>query len=104
MDKHTQAVIDHVVKHAVVGLAPSRIILFGSRARGDAGQYSDFDIAFEFDPVKYGKHWGAFCVEMLEQAPTLLSMDLVDMNDISEAFKTKINQEGIIVYSRDKKE
>lgn len=38
------AVLAEMVSRLVAALAPERIYLFGSRARGDAGEDSDYDI------------------------------------------------------------
>jgi predicted nucleotidyltransferase len=90
--------IDYIVALARQYLYPSRIILFGSRARGDARPKSDYDFAFEFDAKKSGSNWSTFSIEAQENAPTLLPMDLVNMNEISDEFMSKIHQEGIVVY------
>jgi uncharacterized protein len=37
-------VLDEIVRRLVAALAPERIYLFGSRARGDATEDSDYDI------------------------------------------------------------
>jgi len=39
-----KAALEAIVKRIVTRFHPQRIILFGSRARGDAGGTSDFDI------------------------------------------------------------
>jgi uncharacterized protein len=40
----TQAIIDEMVRRIVREFHPERIIVFGSRARGDAGPHSDVDL------------------------------------------------------------
>lgn len=40
----TDPVLAEIVRRLVVTLNPSRIYLFGSRARGEAGQDSDYDL------------------------------------------------------------
>ena len=40
--------LQHIIEKAVSDLNVSSIILFGSRARGDARENSDFDLAFKF--------------------------------------------------------
>jgi predicted nucleotidyltransferase len=37
-------VLDEIVRRLIVGLRPARIYLFGSRARGEATEDSDYDI------------------------------------------------------------
>ncbi len=78
-------------------IAPNKVILFGSRARGDAKRYSDFDVAFEF-PKENESKWGAFCVEAQEELPTLLSFDLINLREASRELLSSITKEGIILY------
>ena len=73
-----------------------KIVLFGSRARGDQEERSDIDLAF---PAKNAGHY--FDVEdAFDQIPTLLSFDLVDMNGAaySKALDEEIKRDGIILY------
>ena len=44
-----QALIDDVVRRIVERFHPNRIVLFGSRARGDAGPESDIDLFIEME-------------------------------------------------------
>ena len=44
-----QPPIDEIVRRIVAALHPRRIILFGSRARGEARSYSDIDLFVEID-------------------------------------------------------
>lgn len=99
-DEQTQKVVNFVIQFAIHRIHPNRIILFGSRGRERAGKYSDIDLAFEFDPMKDGKQWAAFCINLMEEVPTLLPIDLVNMNEISEKFRAKIIQEGVVVYQK----
>lgn len=100
MDAATQKVIDFIVPLAQKWLHPNTIMLFGSRARGDAQQISDFDIAFDFDTHQYQKNWGRFCTEIQENAPTLLPIDCINTAEISDIFLAKIHMEGIIIYQK----
>ena len=44
-----QVLIDQVVRRIVERFHPKRIVLFGSRARGDAGPESDIDLFIEME-------------------------------------------------------
>ncbi|MDR3692452.1 MAG: nucleotidyltransferase domain-containing protein [Fimbriimonas sp.] len=56
-------------------MKPARVLLFGSRARGDAGLHCDFDLAFQV--VANSTIWHRFAAEMALDAPTLYGMDVV---------------------------
>lgn len=45
-----QATIDEMVRRIVERFHPERIILFGSHARGTAGQHSDVDLLVVMQP------------------------------------------------------
>jgi predicted nucleotidyltransferase len=102
LDDSTKTVTNYLVGLAKERLGVHEVILFGSRARGDARPKSDYDVAFRFDKDPNAHHWGAFCLEAQENAPTLLPMDLVNLNEVSTEFASKIRQEGIVVYKEEK--
>ncbi len=68
-------VVEFVVEQARRLLNPRRIILFGSRARGDASETSDYDIAFDLADNK--SNWSFFSSEAEEKTPTLKKLDLI---------------------------
>ena len=73
----------------------SRLILFGSRARGDNHLRSDIDLAV------YGltaSEVGCFRLD-LEELPTLLQFDVVGIDeDTSPALLKEIQQDGVVLY------
>ena len=70
-----------------------RVVLYGSRARGDHHPASDIDIAF------FGSDEGFFPFETcMEQLPTLLEYDLVHVTEkTSPAFADNIKKDGIVL-------
>lgn len=77
-----------------------KLVLFGSRARGDNHTRSDIDLAIWgiVNAVQYLD----FQEAVEEQVPTLLSFDLVDMNGIavSDVLRNEVRKEGIILYEK----
>lgn len=70
-----------------------KIILFGSRARGDNSERSDIDLA-----VSGGNAWN-FYYDIEEEAWTLLMFDVVDMDKgISKELQAEIDRDGVIIY------
>jgi len=68
-------------------LTPRRIILFGSRARGDAHKRADIDIAVNTDKN---------ISELELNAP----VDIVDLKTASSFLKQQIEREGVTLYER----
>lgn len=76
-----------------------RVVLFGSRARGDAAPRSDIDLAVvcpRADPQRWSD-----IVEAAEGSPTLLQIDLVRLETAPAELREQIVREGRILYERD---
>jgi predicted nucleotidyltransferase len=93
------ASIRRLIDEGIRTISPDRVILFGSRARGDARQDSDFDIAFDFPPGKR-RAWLRFVSESADQPLTLLPTDMVDWHEASPELQASICREGISLYER----
>ena len=74
-------------------LRAQRVILFGSRARGDARADSDYDLAIDHDAGDAA--WADFAMLLRETAPTLDDLDLVDLRRASPDLRRRIEVEGI---------
>ena len=74
----------------------AKIVLFGSRARGDNQAKSDVDIAV------YGcRDFTNFYFDVEEKVWTLLTFDIVNMdNDVSEELKREIKRDGVVIYEK----
>ncbi|MBF4695163.1 nucleotidyltransferase domain-containing protein [Fusibacter ferrireducens] len=73
------------------------VLLFGSRARGDHSDTSDYDIAI------FGKHLSLVDQMLLrgeiEDIHTLKKIDIVFVSeDLNETFMENIKKEGVVIY------
>jgi predicted nucleotidyltransferase len=78
--------------------AVRRIVLFGSRARGDAQPRSDVDLAVEA-PDASPLDWQRL-LDKVEEADTLLSVDLVRVEDAADELRERIRAEGVTLHER----
>lgn len=70
-----------------------KVILFGSRARGENTKRSDIDLA-----VSGGDALNFYC-DLEEKTHTLLIFDVVDLDrGISDKLKMNIERDGIVLY------
>ena len=75
--------------------AITKIILFGSRARGTHTERSDIDIAV------YGGDFEHFYWDVKEKTHSLLMFDIVQADElISEELKQEIEKDGVIIYEK----
>jgi uncharacterized protein len=76
-----------------------RVVLFGSRARGDHGPRPDIDLAVEAPEASTEDR--ARMVELVEDAPTLLAIDLVRLDTAEPALRAAVAREGSVLHERD---
>lgn len=88
-----------LLRRAVSECSPVRVLVFGSRVRGDASASSDLDIAFEV-PVHAQSQWSRFLVEEPDRFESLVTIDLVGLHQCSQSLRERILQEGISIYER----
>lgn len=74
-----------------------KIVLFGSRARGDNKERSDIDLAIYGMPKdKQSLFWSD-----IDDLPTLLKFDLVHVDEDTDAELVKnIEKDGVTLYER----
>jgi len=73
-----------------------KVILFGSRARGDAKERSDVDLAIECSDIT-DKEWLDIKI-MVDDIETLLFVDVVLLDTASDDLKSRVLREGKILY------
>jgi predicted nucleotidyltransferase len=91
LEKNVEDDIVKIAKRNNIG----RVILFGSRARGNNSERSDIDLAVSGGDVLN------FYYDAEEQARTLLMFDVVDLNrEISEELRQEIDRDGVVLYEK----
>ncbi len=78
-------------------IKPEAILLFGSRARGDHRENSDFDIAIKKEKMD-SANWSSLLVTLDEEPFTLHKVDLVHYQMMAQNYKDNIDREGLILY------
>lgn len=74
----------------------SRLVLFGSRARGTERPKSDIDLAVEGCP-NFGKLWD----RLQEEPHSLLNIDVVDLDSCgSDSLRADIERDGKVLFEK----
>lgn len=74
-----------------------KILLFGSRARGDNTEKSDIDLAV------YGcNDFARLSDQLNEELWSLLELDIIDMDSeyLSQDLIDQINRDGVVIYEK----
>lgn len=72
-----------------------KVILFGSRARGDYKRTSDIDLAVK------GGEFERFSLDVEEETSTLLKYDIVDLDrEVQPELLESIQREGVVLYEK----
>ena len=87
------------IKDSIIALAKhydlSKVILFGSRARGDNRERSDIDLAIS------GGNYVEFALAVDEVIPTLLMFDVVVTDKfLSAELREAIEKDGVLLYEK----
>lgn len=72
-----------------------KVVLFGSRARGDYQRASDIDLAVSGGDILN------FTLDVNEEVSTLLTFDIVELKQASgREFLESVKKEGILLYEK----
>lgn len=83
------------IKVIAVDCDVDKVILFGSRARGDFKERSDIDLAVS------GGNCDKFAISVDEETSTLLEYDVVNLDKaVQKELLDSIEEEGIILYEK----
>ena len=73
----------------------NKVILFGSRARGDFRRTSDIDLAVS------GGDFNRFALDVDEETQTLLEFDIVNLDgEMQDELRESICKEGRVLYEK----
>ena len=98
--KRIQEIIDAIItvceEHKDL-LTDKKLIMFGSRAAGNSKERSDFDLGIlsgkPVNPVSLYRLKVIF-----DELPTLYTIDLVDLNNVSESFRNEALKNYTVLY------
>jgi predicted nucleotidyltransferase len=104
----TPDLIDYVVEKIVLAVSPRKIILFGSRGRGQETESSDLDLLVIQDSGRPNRQvrreielllWGRrFAVDLLVATPDQVERNVADGNPF---YARHILAEGKVLYDRE---
>jgi len=106
MNPRNDDLIADIVRRIVETAQPEKVILFGSRARGDARPDSDFDVLVikESDEPCYRRDAALYLALAGLNAPvdilTYTPKEVGDWSAVPQAFVTTAVREGKLVYER----
>lgn len=73
-----------------------KLVLFGSRARGTQKERSDYDFALEFRPEVSDGQKARLLLDLQDQSPTLLKLDLIELSPtLEQSFREAIARDGV---------
>jgi uncharacterized protein len=97
MDQVTEYIKEMAEKESGI----TKLILFGSRARGNHHLRSDYDVAVETKVEIGPAEWSRWALQVREHVPTLCGLDLVHLTDeTANDLKEAIAKEGKVFYER----
>lgn len=90
--------IRQIAQRASEFASVERVILFGSRARRQHDPRADIDLAIECPTASAGE-WARIWA-LVDDAPTLLAIDLVRFEEAPAPLRGEIERHGVTLYDR----
>lgn len=100
MDKELKYIVDRISSH----LNPTRIYLFGSRARGDYCPESDYDFVIIYDGDKSKREVKSEIYRLFDNCDfsmdlfVLTSYELNRYRHVATTLEREVSESGVIVY------
>jgi len=104
--KMQRAVLEEIVQCILATGSPQKIVLFGSRARGEAGPDSDYDLLL-IEPsnlprykraVRYRRALRGIC--LAKDIVVWTPEEAAEWRDVPNAFITTAIHEGVLLYEK----
>lgn len=83
--KHAE--VEHYLKQVIRSMHPDKVILFGSKATGEADKYSDTDLA-------------VITHHVFDTSEIYGAVDIINFDVANEQLKERIQKQGIVLYER----
>ena len=90
-EKYKKIIMPIIEKYA----PDAKIILYGSRARGDFGQGSDIDVALDMGHKIEDRIMSSIFGD-LEDSDLPINFDIVDFQAVSEKMQQRIIKDGVV--------
>lgn len=94
--EQVEALLEKIVAILRETLHPARILLFGSRSKGEARPYSDFDIAVAGADLDLRKE--RVVKEKLDEGLGIYTVDVIDLDRVEEDFRDLVLRTGRVLY------
>ncbi|MEF3281055.1 MAG: nucleotidyltransferase domain-containing protein [Elusimicrobiota bacterium] len=95
--KSLEKKITEIVNLLKKEISPQKIILFGSRSKGNEKSFSDIDICVRTD-TKPDHRKLRIISEKIDQLAGIYSVDLIFWEDLREDFQKMIEKTGKVLY------
>ena len=98
MSVREQGILNSIITVIRRELNPAKIILFGSRAKGNFSKNADFDIAVDRERIDITRH--REIMEQIDEIRGLYKVDIVYLKSVDEDFMDIILKTGKTIYAR----
>ncbi len=101
---HNDPKLTEIVEKIVAAVQPTKIYLFGSRARGDNQPDSDYDLAIIYDGEKSKRDVKLEIYKLFDRwdfsmdLPVLTSNELKRYKHVATTLAREVSENGVIVY------
>ena len=89
--------VQNLIQKIIEVTQPSKLTLFGSRARGDYRENSDVDLCITHKTCGEDA-WNKLLISIQDDPHTLLKVDLVEFETLSKVYQDEIRKNGVILY------